>query len=162
MMPQLNAETTQAKPVFSSPVMDLGIVASDLDRSAKFYKDVLGCKEVQGFSAPAGFATSLGLVDQMEVTARVFVLGEGKKQSRLKLMAFPKAKAKKSDQAFIHSTVGFSYLTLHVTDLNASIKRLKEAGIPLLGDTPVSLGGNNALLVCRDPDGNFVELIGPR
>ena len=149
-------------PVFSSPVLDLGMVVQDLDASAVFYGKVLGCKEVEGFSVASPFATSIGLVDQMDVTARVFLLGEGERQSRIKMMSFPKAKADKSDQRFIHSTLGFSYLTLHVVDLDASMARLKAAKIPFEGETPVPLGGNNALLVVRDPDGNFVELIGPR
>lgn len=155
------AQGTEKEEVFSSPVMDLGIVVGDLEKSAKFYSEVLGCKEVNGFSVGAAFATSIGLVDNLDVTARVFVLGVGEKQSRIKMMAFPKSERKKSDQTFIHSNLGFSYLTLHVTDLNASIKRLDKAGVQLLGDTPVALGGNNGLLVCRDPDGNFIELIGP-
>jgi len=41
-------------------------------------------------------------------------------------MAFPDAPVKKTDQKFIHSSLGFSYLTVY-----------------------------------RDPDGNFIELIGP-
>jgi catechol 2,3-dioxygenase-like lactoylglutathione lyase family enzyme len=147
--------------IFSSPVLDLGIVVKNLEKSAAFYKEVIGCKEVKGFTAPSPFATSIGLVDNMDVVARVFVLGAGEKQSRLKMMSFPKAKTSKSDQSFIHSTLGFSYLTLHVADLSATIKRLKKAKVAFLGDTPVPLGGNNALLVFRDPDGNFVELIGP-
>lgn len=157
----IKAQDSGQTEVFSSPVMDLGIVVGDLEKSAKFYSEVLGCKEVNGFSVPAAFATSIGLVDNMDVTARVFVLGEGEKQSRIKMMAFPKSDRKKGDQSFIHSNLGFSYLTLHVTDLDASIKRLEKAGVKLLGDTPVALGGNNGLLVCRDPDGNFIELIGP-
>ena len=154
--------TADDAPVFSSAAADLGIVASDLEKSVAFYRDVIGCTEVKGFSVPPAFATSLGLVDQQAVTARVLVLGEGKTQTKLKLMEFPAAGGKKSDQKFIHSSFGFSYLTLHVNDLNASIERLKKAGVKLEGQTPVPLGGNNALLVCRDPDGNFVELIGPR
>lgn len=149
-------------PVFSSPVLDLGMVVQDLEASAAFYGKVLGCQEVEGFSVASPFATSIGLVDHMDVTARVFLLGKGEKQSRIKMMSFPKAKAAKSDQRFIHSTLGFSYLTLHVMDLDASMKQLKDAKIPFEGETPVALGGNNALLVVRDPDGNFVELIGPR
>jgi catechol 2,3-dioxygenase-like lactoylglutathione lyase family enzyme len=149
-------------PVFSSTAADLGIVASDLEKSAKFYKEVLGCTEVNGFDVPAAFATSLGLVDNHSLSVRVFTLGEGKVKTQLKLMSFPKANGKKADQTFIHSSMGFSYLTLHVTDLNAAIERLKKANVKLEGKTPVPLGGKNALVVCRDPDGNFIELIGPR
>lgn len=151
----------ESKPVFTSPVMDLGVVVRDLDRSAKFYKDVLGCQEVKGFEAPAAFATRIGLVDNQDVKVRVFVFGEGKRQSKLKVMAFPEAQGTKPDQSFIHSTVGFSYLTLFVADMNASLARLKEARVKPLGESPVPLGGGNSILVCRDPDGNFIELIGP-
>ncbi len=157
----LNADTDKSEEIFSSPALDLGIVVDDLEASASFYKNVLGCKEVKGFTASADLVTSIGLVDNMEVVARVFVLASGEKQSRLKMMAFPKAKVAKPDQTFIHSSVGFSYLTLHVKDLTAVMQRLKKAEIKFLGNTPVSLGGANALLVVRDPDGNFVELIGP-
>ena len=76
-------QENEPSEVFSSPVLDLGIVVKDLDKSASFYKDVIGCKEVKGFSAPPAFATSIGLVNEMEVVARVFVLGAGEKQSRL-------------------------------------------------------------------------------
>jgi catechol 2,3-dioxygenase-like lactoylglutathione lyase family enzyme len=154
-------QENDSSEVFSSPVLDLGIVVKDLDKSASFYKDVIGCKEVKGFSAPPAFATSIGLVNEMEVVARVFVFGAGEKQSRLKMMSFPKAEASQTDQTYIHSTLGFSYLTLYVTDLSASIERLKKAKVTFLGKTPVPLGGKNALLVIRDPDGNFIELIGP-
>lgn len=152
----------ESEGVFSKPSADLGIVVGDLDKSATFYKEVLGCQEVQGFSVPAEFATSLGLVDNHSLKVRVLVLGEGQVRTQLKLMSFPNAQGKKTDQTFIHSSVGFSYLTLHVSDLNASIERLKKAKVKLEGKTPVPLGGGNALVVCRDPDGNFIELIGPR
>jgi predicted enzyme related to lactoylglutathione lyase len=77
------------------------------------------------------------------------------------MMAFPKAQGKKPDQEFIHSTLGVSYLTLFVTDMDAVMIRLKKAGVKTLGKTPASIGGPNFLTVFRDPDGNFIELIGP-
>ena len=45
--------------------------------------------------------------------------------------------------------------------MDACFARLKKAGVKLLGKTPASLGGKNKLTVFRDPDGNFIELIGP-
>ncbi len=150
------------EPVFSRSTIDFGIVASDLEKSAKFYTEALGCTEVQGFDVPAAFATSLGLVDNHSLSVRVFTVGNGKQKAQIKLMSFPKAPGKKTDQTFIHSSIGISYLTFRVTDLNKSLELLKKAGVKLEGKTPVPLGGNNQLVVCRDPDGNFIELIGPR
>ena len=61
---------------------------------------------------------------------------------------------------FIHSSLGFSYLTIFVNDMDAAVERAKKAGV-MLGKTPSKLGGSNYLTVYRDPDGNFIELIGP-
>jgi len=34
--------------------------------------------------------------------------------------------------------------------------------VPLLGETPVELSGDTWLVTFKDPDGNFIELIGPK
>ena len=64
-------------------------------------------------------------------------------------------------QKYIHSTLGVSYLTLFVTDMDAAVARLKKANVRLLGKTPAALGGKTKITVVHDPDGNFIELIGP-
>ncbi|MCR9200111.1 MAG: ankyrin repeat domain-containing protein [Planctomycetaceae bacterium] len=76
-------------------------------------------------------------------------------------MAFPDAPGAKPDQRFIHSTLGFRYLTLFVNDMDAAVERARKAKIKLSGRTPAKVGGNNLLTVFKDPDGNFIELIGP-
>ena len=45
--------------------------------------------------------------------------------------------------------------------MSAVMARLKKAGVKTLGKTPAPIGGGNLLTVFRDPDGNFIELIGP-
>ncbi|MGC6464744.1 MAG: VOC family protein [Akkermansiaceae bacterium] len=153
----------EKKPVFTNAVADIGIVVKDLEKSAKFYTEVIGMTEVKGFDVPAEKATAFGLTDNQPASIRVFVMDNGKEgpQTKFKLMSFPKAPGKAQDQKFIHSTVGFSYLTLFVTDMNASMERLKKAKVKLLGETPASLGGKNHIAVFHDPDGNFIEFIGP-
>jgi|TARA_B100001250_G_scaffold413221_1_gene446650 predicted enzyme related to lactoylglutathione lyase len=149
------------QPVFSKATVDLGIVVSDLKQAAKFYIEVVGMKEVPGFKVPGKRVAQFGLTDNQPVVARRFVLNDGKDSSSLKLMAFPNAPGKRPSQKFIHSTLGFSYLTLFVNDMAAAVERAKKAGVKMLGETPSQLGGDNYLAVYRDPDGNFIELIGP-
>ena len=148
---------------FSKAVVDIGIVVKDLDKSAKFYTDVLGCKEVKGFKVSAEKTTAFGLANNQPATIRVFVLDdtEGQPRTSLKLMSFPDAPGKSQDQKYIHSTIGVSYLTLFVTDMDAAVARAKKAGVKLLGKTPAALGGKIKLTTLQDPDGNFIELIGP-
>ncbi len=157
-------EATQAEepsPVFSKTTFDLGIVVSDLDKAATFYKDVIGMTEVKGFTAPAQVATDFGLTDNQAVVVRKFVMADVKDAPALKLMSFPKVEVSKPKQKYIHSSLGFSYLTLFVHDMGAAVARAEKAGVKLAGKTPAKAGAKNYLTVYKDPDGNFIELIGP-
>src|SRR3989304_138670 len=146
---------------FSKPTIDIGIVARDVEKSAKFYAETIGLKEIKGFSATAEVGKKIGLVDNQPLNVRVFVTEEVEGATRIKLMSFPAAAGKLADRSYIHSTIGLNYLTLFVSDMGQALARLKKAGVKLLGETPVSLGGKTQLVAVRDPDGNFVELIGP-
>ena len=122
VMSSVSAQGNKAKvPVFSKNTFDLGVVVSDLDKAAKFYQDVVGMTEVKGFAAPANVATSFGLTDHQPVVVRRFVMADVKDAPSFKLMAFPAAPGAKPDQRFIHSTLGFSYLTLFVNDMDAAV-----------------------------------------
>ena len=158
------AQAQQEKPTgnFSTAVADIGIVVKDLEKSAKFYTEVLRMKEVEGFNVPAEKAAGIGLTDNQPAIIRVFVLDNTKgPKTKFKLMSFPKAPGKMQDQKFIHSSVGISYLTLFVSDMSQAVERLKKAKVKLLGKTPSALGDGKFITVFRDPDGNFIELIGP-
>jgi lactoylglutathione lyase len=157
-------EATKPAPTFAKASADIGIVVKNLDASAKFYTSALGLTEVKGFSVPAEKATAIGLTDNQPATIRVFVLDPDAPEpnSKFKLMSFPDAPGAMQDQKFIHSTIGVSYLTLMVTDTNAALARLKKAKVKTLGETPTDLGGGTFITVCQDPDGNYIELIGPK
>jgi lactoylglutathione lyase len=147
---------------FTKPVIDIGIVVKSAERTAQFLTNAIGFKEVRGFSVTADQGRKIGLIDGHPVDVRVFVLDEADQATRIKVLCFPKAQAKQPDQAYIHSTQGIRYLTLYVKDITRALERLKQAGVALLGETPVELGGGTWLVAVKDPDGNFIELIGPR
>ncbi len=147
---------------FSKAVIDLGIVVKDADRTAAFLTNAIGFREVQGFPVTAELGRRIGLIDGHPVNVRVFVLEEVEQATRIKVLSFPQAQGKQPDQAYIHSSYGMRYLTLYVKDIGQAQKRLQQAKVPLLGDTPVDLGGGTFLVAVKDPDGNFLELIGPK
>lgn len=120
------AASFAAEPAkFTSGIVDIGVVAKDLGKTAKFYVEVVGLKEVKGFEASAGKATAFGLTDNQPAKIRVFVLGEVPISTRLKIMAFPERPDKMLNQKFIYSSIGISYLTLRVEDMTAAWARLK-------------------------------------
>jgi len=147
-------------PVFSKGTIDMGIVVSDLEKSARFYTEALGMTEVQGFSVTADVAKKIGLIDNMPATVRMFVAADGDASTRIKMMSFPTAGGKIPNQSFIHSTLGFRYLTLYVNSADKALERLAKYGVKTIGETPLSMGANR-LIAFQDPDGNFIELIGP-
>ena len=156
----LVAQSTQPAR-FSSSSIDIGIVVKDLELTAKFYSEVIGLKEVEGFNVPGESGKRFGLTDNQSINVRVFLLGEAPNSAKLKVMSFPNKRGKRQSQEFIHSTLGFSYLTVFVEDMTNALSRLRKANVILLGESPASLGENQYLTVFKDPDGNFFELIGP-
>lgn len=155
----------ESKSEFARSTIDLGVVVSDLDKSAKFYTEAIGFAEAPGFSVPADFCADAGLTDNLALDIRVMVLGDGDSATKLKLMAVPGAANRKSDNSFIHSQLGYRYLTIYVADADATLERLKKAGIKPVAKGPVALPkgfpAGMTLTVVRDPDGNLIELIGP-
>ena len=151
-----------AESEFSKAIIDIGIVAKDADRTAQFLTNVIGFKEVKGFGVSADLGKKIGLIDGHAGQARVFVLEDVEQATRVKLFSFPEAPGKQPDQAYIHSSLGIRYLTLYVKDLNPVLARAKKAGVSPLGETPVEISTGTWLLAVKDPDGNFIEVIGPR
>ena len=151
---------------FSRTTIDLGCVVSDVDASVKFYTEAIGFQDASSFNVPGNFAKSAGLTDSQDLEIRVLKLGKGDTATSLKLMQLPGVTSKKSDNEFIHSQLGYSYLTIFVNDTNAAMARLKKAGVTPIADGPVALPKplpqGVFLTVVRDPDGNFVELVGPK
>ena len=153
--------TGVAESGFSRTTIDLGVVVSDLEKSAQFYKNALGFTEVQGFDVSGQMAGDSGLTDYKPFHVRVFVLGKEPTATKIKLMQFPGAPGKKIDNQFISTSLGFSYLTIFVSDTTAAVERAKKAGVVPVKQ-PYRLGGNMYLTLLRDPDGNIVELVGPK
>ena len=151
---------------FASTTIDVGMVVGDVDRAAKFYTQAIGFKEVPGFDVPGDFAKDVGLTNGSPFKVRVFVLGDGETATKLKLIQFPGQSPKKNDNQYVESQLGVRYLTIFVADTNAALKRLEKAGVKPVAKGTTSLPKNLPqgvfLTLVRDPDGNLVELVGPK
>ncbi len=155
------AKQTGGKAAFSRATIDLGMVVSDIEKTAKFYTEAIGFTELKGFDVSARMANDTGLTDNRPFQVRVFVLGDEPAATRLKIMTIPGAGLKKVDNQYIGSSLGFRYLTINVANLTRTLARLKQNGVAPVKE-PYRLGGNSYLILVKDPDGNTVELIGPQ
>jgi catechol 2,3-dioxygenase-like lactoylglutathione lyase family enzyme len=151
---------------FSRPVIDLGLVTSDVNKTVAFYTQAIGFTEQKGFAVPGEFSKDAGLTDGQGLDIRVLTLGSGSDATRLKVMQISGANSKPSDNANIGSQLGFRYLTIFVNDTAAALARLEKAGVKPIAKTPIAIPPSIAegifLTIVRDPDGNLVELVGPK
>ena len=65
----------------------------------------------------------------------------------------------------LYIEIEVSYLTIFVTDVDAVLERAKKAGLKPYAKSPQrlpeGLPQDVCLLMLKDPDGNFVEIVGP-
>ena len=145
---------------FSDPLISVGVVVSDLEAAVKFYTEVVGMTRTGGFKVPAEKATQLGLTNGVMLDVTVLRLEDSPTAPQWKLMSFgDRAKAQRSDH--IDGFTGMQYITINVNNLTPFIERIKAHGVKLLGQTPVALGPGRDFVLIQDPDGTFIELIGP-
>jgi len=146
---------------FALKTIHIGMIVKDLEQSMKFYKDVVGMVQVDitEFSVDADFGKKSGLTDSLPIHVQVLKLGKGENATQLKLMTFGD-KAQPQENEYIHSHTGIQYITIMVNDLTPILERIKKHKVKRLGDTPIAMGDNYFVLI-QDPDGTFVELIGP-
>jgi catechol 2,3-dioxygenase-like lactoylglutathione lyase family enzyme len=161
----LSTSSAEEESEFGSQTIDIGVVVSDLEKSLKFYTEVVGLKEAGGFEVNGQVASDAGLTEAAGLNIKVLTLGAEKSATKLKLVEVIGVQSEKDSNEFIHKQTGFSYITVHVSDMNAAIKRLEKADVKPVANGPVALPKELAegvfLTVIRDPDGNFVELVGP-
>lgn len=149
-----------AQSNFSSKLIGLGVVVSDLDRSLDFYMDGIGMVKAYSFTINEDFSKKSGLSNGIPVSVTVLKLENSPDANEWKLMSFGE-KGTHPKQNFIQDDTGVQYITINVKALNPVIKRLKEKNIKFLGSTPIPLNEKVHFVLVQDPDGTFIELIGP-
>jgi catechol 2,3-dioxygenase-like lactoylglutathione lyase family enzyme len=158
--PQSSQQVQPASSHFTSKLINLGVVVSDLDRSIDFYTNVIGMVKAYNFTINSEFSKRSGLADGDSASVTVLKLENSPEANEWKLMSFGK-KATHPKQKFVKDDTGVQYITINVKALKPIIDRLKQRNIPLLGSTPTRLNTNSRFVLVQDPDGTFIELIGP-
>jgi catechol 2,3-dioxygenase-like lactoylglutathione lyase family enzyme len=149
-----------AQSNFSSKLIGIGVVVADIDRSLDFYVNGIGMVKTGNFTINEDFGKRSGLTNGVAVAVTVLKLENSPDANEWKLMSFGK-KATHPTQKTIQDDTGMQYITIQVKSLKPIIERLKQQKVAFLGTTPTPLSKDAHFILVQDPDGNFVELIGP-
>lgn len=149
-----------AQSEYQSGIISIGIVVSDLDRSMEFYQEVLGMVKVNRYDITLEMGQKTGLSGGIPFFAEVLKVEDKPEATEWKLISFNK-EAAHPKQKWIQDDTGMQYATFMVTSLKPFLERIEKHNIPLLGETPIAITESMDFVLIQDPDGNFVELIGP-
>lgn len=153
--------TAQTTGDFSSWNISVGSVVEDLDKTVKFYTEVIGMTKTGGFTVEKEAATELGLSDKYTLDVVVLKLVDSPDAPEWKLMSFGTKPGHKKPK-WLHDDTGMQYITLFVNHLDPIIERVKKHNVKILSGEPSDIGNGNFFVLVQDPDGTFVEMIGPR
>jgi catechol 2,3-dioxygenase-like lactoylglutathione lyase family enzyme len=129
----------------------LGHCVTDLDRSRRFYEEVLGFTFQRDLVVPDGPAAQLLQVEPPVGMTAVYLERDG---FVLELLHFDRpGNAPRRDRSFTEP--GLTHLSFSVEDITASAARAAELGGEVLADTEIP---GRAIMV-RDPDGQLIELL---
>jgi len=138
-------------------VSHLGICVSDLDASLRFWCDGLGFSEVASHEVGPEFGALMEL-DDVGLVSRMI----NRDGLTIELLAFASPPVIGSRQRRPMNQLGFTHLSLRVSDLEAMADAIEAAGGQVVRTTRTSLdvGGMDLDFVfCTDPDGVRIELM---
>lgn len=146
---------------FAKSGISVGVVVEDLNKSLDFYLNVIGMVKTGEFSVDAAKAKELGLSNGDRFDVKVLKLENSEQAAEFKLMSFGK-KATHPKQNYVPDDTGIQYITIFVKSMKPFLERIKKYGVKMRGSSPTMLDENRQFVSVQDPDGNFIELIGPK
>lgn len=117
-------------------VAHIGLVVNDVDRSGRFYRDVLGCQ------AAGAYVDERVKIAFLQAGTQIIELVQylaGEKEPR---------------QAGV-----VDHLAFKVADTDAAVAKLREKGVTLLFDAPRTALGGKKIFFFAGPDGERLEFI---
>jgi lactoylglutathione lyase len=134
----------------------IGVCVSDMERALAFYCDLLGFRPLSELNVAD--ALSAKLLRLPEVDQRtVFVERDG---VRLALFALRNPAPVNAGRVRAMNETGMVALMLRVDDLDATLDKMRAAGVRVLDETRIQHPAYGSKLVfVTDPDGMLVELI---
>ncbi len=146
-----------------SAVDHINLVVSNLERSVKFYTELLGFKEVRRAHLEGEWIESI--IGLKGVSANVVYILAPEGEPRLELLCYESPKGEAIPANSQANTIGLRHIALQVKDIQKAVKRLKEAGVKIIGEiveVPASVvthdAGHKILCYFLDPDGILLEL----
>jgi len=143
-------------PAAEPPLCQVALSVTELRRTQRWYREVLGFAPAGGTNLFAGPLAS-AVQGLPGAASTCWWLVDRQDFFQLELFEFRRPPVRRLPPDWQPSDVGYSMLGVHVADFEATVQRAEAAGSPPLSEPA---GGNGERRVCvRDPEGVLVELM---
>tara|TARA_R110002020_G_scaffold38953_2_gene116590 strand:+ start:294 stop:722 length:429 start_codon:yes stop_codon:yes gene_type:complete len=132
-----------------------GIVVTDLPRAKDFYCDLLGFKVWKEQDEYGSFIDNFSSLKNVLVTTSKMILDNGDMVELLQYKSHPEHPP--TDRRL--TQIGCSHIALTVSDLDAVYSKFMKEGVSFNSPPQLSPDGKAKVTFCKDPDGNFIELV---
>jgi len=132
-----------------------GIVVTDMERSLRFWRDVMGLKVAVDFREKGVFIDTVQGLSGVDLRMIKLTAPDGSIIELLQDAAHPTPVAERNRLC----DRGIRHVAFTVADIETSWTRLNEAGCEVLSAPVASPDGKVRLFFARDPEGNLMELV---
>jgi catechol 2,3-dioxygenase-like lactoylglutathione lyase family enzyme len=140
-------------------VTHVGVCVSDMERSIRFYRDLLGFQYLSRIHLVGEPSDTLLALKGTDVHS-AFLERDG---VRLELIWFVSPVASPFEPPRRMNHLGFTHLSLRVTELDEMVERLRAQGVRVLDHTRIDIPvRGSAAVMITDPDGLWIELVQSR
>lgn len=140
----------------------INIVVSDLEKSVKFYTKTLGFTEQRRGHLEGEWIEEVTGLKNICADV-VFITSEN--GPRIELLCYKTPEGKTFEPNSLPNTLGLRHIAFQVEDMDSAVKRLRDAGVRIVGGpctVPESIiahdSGRKTLCYFLDPDGTLLEL----
>lgn len=137
-------------------VRHCGIVVSDMERSLRFYRDLLGLKVARAMDESGEFIDNVLGLGNVQVTTVKLSGDDG--PTLVELLEFKSHQDKDPVRRTLYS-IGPTHAAFTVDNLDEVYRRLSQAGVRFNAPPQLSPDGYAKVTFCYDPDGTPVELV---
>lgn len=137
-------------------IRHFGIVVTDMEKSLKFYRDLLRLKIKVDAIEEGPFVDAISGLKNIKVRTVKMFADEG--DILIELLCYESHKKERRENNEIPN-IGASHPAFTVNNIDYEYKKLKESGIKFNCPPQISPDKKAKVTFCEDPDGVLVELV---
>ncbi len=136
-------------------IRHIGIVASNMEISLEFYRDIMGLKVIKDFTEKGKYIDSISGLSGVYLRMVKLITDDGSMIELLQYMSHSREPPIKYE---IYD-LGCSHVAFTVDNIDIEYKRLSEKNVIFNCPPYVSPDGYAKVAFCHDPDGTHIELV---